>query len=273
MDERIFAGVVQLRSTPDIDANLRTALVYTEYAARSGARLVTLPENTPYLGPQEGLLAAAQPLTGSHVQQFQEAARRLGVWILIGSFPECGPDPQHIFNTSVLLDSEGTVRAVYRKIHLFDVETPNGERLHESASVAPGSEVVIAEFGPWRVGLSVCYDLRFPELYRAMSARGVDILCVPAAFTAETGRDHWWALLRARAIENLSYVVAPNQWGVHHGVRRSYGRSVIFDPWGNVLGACPDREGVTLAELDLPSLRETRGRFPCLSHRRPELFG
>jgi predicted amidohydrolase len=268
METQLITAIVQLQSTPDAEANMHAAEAGVEEAARAGARLVCLPENTPFLGPPEALLQAAQPPDGAYVQRLQAAARRLGVWVLLGSFPEVGPTPALTYNTSALIDDQGQVQARYRKIHLFDVETPSGERLHESAIVSPGAEVVVAQLGPWRVGLSVCYDLRFPELYRAMSAQGAHLLCVPAAFTAETGRDHWWALLRARAIENLAYVVAPNQWGAHYGSRRSYGRSVVYDYWGNLLAACPDRPSVAVATLDLEALQQMRARFPALAHRR-----
>ena len=185
---------------------------------------------------------------------------------MVGSFAEqC--DAKHTYNTSVFIDAGGEILATYRKIHLFDVTTPAGQRLFESERVRPGDSLVQAQQGTWKLGLSICYDLRFPELYRQHSAAGANLLAVPAAFTAETGRDHWQLLLRARAVENLSFVIAPNQWGHHFGERYSYGRSVIIHPWGQVLAQVPDGEGFALAELKLNELTKLRRTFPALQHR------
>jgi deaminated glutathione amidase len=266
--EHLIAGIVQLQSTPDVEHNILSAIEGITQAAKLGADWICLPENTPYLGPTQGLLRAAQPPDGEIIQRLQEVAKRLHVWLLIGSFPERGPDPDHAYNTSALISNTGDLKALYRKLHLFDVETPSGDRLNESDTICAGDDVVITQIGPWSVGLSICYDLRFPELYRALSAQGAHALCIPAAFTAETGRDHWWPLLRARAIENLAYVIAPNQYGHHYANRRSYGRSAIFDPWGNLLASCPDRVSVATTPIDLPSLLKLRAHFPTLSHRR-----
>jgi len=263
----LTTAVVQLNTTPDLDTSLDLATSLIRQAAQQGARFITLPENTPCLGPDDGYPAIAQPIDGPLVSRFQQLARELNAAILIGSFAETSPDPSKIYNTSVLIDPSGQRCATYRKIHLFDVESPSGQRLHESAIMIPGTTPTLAELGPWRIGLTICYDLRFPELFRHLISEGAHLFCVPAAFTAETGRDHWLPLLRARAIENQSYVVAPNQVGRHFSNRRSYGRSAIIDPWGTLLACCPDRPSVALAQLELEALQHLRERFPTLQHR------
>jgi predicted amidohydrolase len=195
-------------------------------------------------------------------------AHKAGVWLLLGGFPERGRDGKRIRNTSVLIDPEGTVVAVYRKLHLFDVDVPGGRRFRESETVEPGSDVVVAAT-PWGgLGLSICYDLRFPELYRAMAAQAARIIAVPSAFTYETGKDHWHVLLRARAIENQVYVMAPAQFGAHGPTRRSYGHALIVDPWGAVIAECGDDEGFALGRLDFSYQDKVRTALPCLGHRR-----
>jgi predicted amidohydrolase len=196
-------------------------------------------------------------------------ARATGAWLLLGGFPEkVAENPGKLANTSVLLDPEGSIKARYRKMHLFDVEVPGGQRFCESDAVIAGAGPVVAET-PWGgLGLSICYDLRFPELYRHLAQKGARILSVPAAFTRETGKDHWHVLLRARAIENLAFVFAPAQWGFHGGKRASYGHAVVIDPWGVVLAECGERDGFALAEVDLGYQDQVRRTLPCLSHRR-----
>jgi deaminated glutathione amidase len=187
---------------------------------------------------------------------------------VLGGFPEKSPEPGHIYNTSVLLGPEGTVLAAYRKIHLFDVDLPGGARFRESDAVTAGSEAVLATCPFGAIGLSVCYDLRFPELYRQLTARGARILTVPSAFTAETGKDHWHVLLRARAIENQAFVIAPAQFGAHGGKRASYGHAVVIDPWGVILAEVGNHEGIAVADLDLAYQDQVRRALPCLQHRR-----
>ena len=263
---RMKVAVAQMCSVPSLAENMEVCGRLVEEAARAGARWVAFPENAPFLGLETDKLPIAEALDGPIVGAFKALARRHGLGILLGSTAETGPDPGRVYNTSVLIDSSGKLLADYRKIHLFDVELPDGKTLMESEAVAPGEDVVLADFDGVKVGLTICYDLRFPEIYRMLRARGAQVLCVPAAFTERTGRDHWEVLLRARAIENQSYVLAPGQWGEHFKGRRSYGRSMIIDPWGTILAQVPDGVGVALAEIDTDAVDEVRRRMPCLSH-------
>jgi predicted amidohydrolase len=262
-------AAVQMTSVDDLAANLLAAGSLVAEAAAAGAELVALPENFAYLR-REGLpIPCAQGLDGEIVGFLREAARRHRVWLLGGSFPEVA-DEGRVFNTSLLLSPEGAIEAAYRKIHLFDVDLrpQGGAEFRESARIAPGQEVVVAKTPFGGLGLSICYDLRFPELYRAQSERGVRLLAVPAAFAVETGRDHWEVLLRARAIENQAFVVAPAQCGRHSPERSSYGRSLIVDPWGLVLARAPDRPCVIVADCDLAAQDRLRASLPALAHRR-----
>jgi predicted amidohydrolase len=262
-------AAVQLTSVDDVAANLRAAGALLAEAADAGAELVGLPENFAYLR-REGLpIPCAQGLDGEIVGFLREAARRHRLWLLGGSFPEAA-DEGRVFNTSLLLSPEGAIEAVYRKIHLFDVDLrpQGGAEFRESARIAPGQEIVVGKTPFGGIGLSVCYDLRFPELYRAQAERGVRLLAVPAAFAVETGRDHWEVLLRARAIENQAFVLAPAQCGRHSPERASYGRSLIVDPWGLVLARAPDRPCAIVADCDLAAQDALRASLPVLSHRR-----
>jgi len=268
---RARVAAVQMTSTEDVGANLDAARRLVRRAADAGARFIGLPENFAYLGGDgDHRLALAESLDarGPILSAMADLARSTGAHLLLGGFPEKSAEPGRIHNTSVLLDPEGQVVARYRKIHLFDVDLPGGARFRESDAVAAGSEPIVADlpFGP--VGLTVCYDLRFPELYRQLAARGARVLAVPAAFTAETGKDHWHVLLRARAIENQAFVVAPAQFGAHGGKRASYGHALIIDPWGVVLAESGNHEGVAVAELDFDYQDKVRRTLPCLQHRR-----
>ncbi|GIJ52046.1 hydrolase [Virgisporangium aliadipatigenens] len=260
-------AVCQLNSRDDRDANLKVARDLLARAADGGADVAVLPEYTDYLGPGRTTPAPEQ-LGGPYCEFFAEAARDLGIWVLAGSFHEEGPDSERTFNTMPVFDRTGTLVAAYRKIHLYDVEIPGRVSYQESKTVAPGTELVVApvEGVPW--GLSICYDLRFPELYRGLAIAGATVLVVPAAFMQHTGRDHWEVLLRARAIENQCYVVAAGQIGDHDPGRTCFGRSMIVDPWGTVLAQAPDTVGVTFAELDLSRLDRIRQELPSLANRR-----
>jgi predicted amidohydrolase len=266
---KLLAAVVQMTSTDDADKNLGKAQELVEAAAARGAKFVALPENFAFLRTDGAPVPAAQGLEGPWVRRMAEIARRLEITLLMGSFPEKREGETRVHNTSVLLSPKGETLAVYRKIHLFDIDLPGLEHLKESRSVAPGEEVVLgaAPFGP--VGLSICYDLRFPELYRALTARGARVLAVPSAFTERTGKAHWEVLLRARAIENLAFVVAPAQVGTHSPGHSSHGHAMIVDPWGTILAQVGDGEGVALAELDFDLQDRLRKQLPALSHVRP----
>ena len=209
----LSVALVQLDARDDVDANIATAVALADEAAGGGARFVALPEYLQYRGSDEGFRASARPIPGPHTEPFSEVARRHGAWILVGSTAEVSPDPARPFNTSALIAPDGSVAAIYRKVHLFDVAVDAGPVDTESARVTAGDRLVTAEVDGTVVGLSICYDLRFPELYRALALAGAQVLTVPSAFTERTGRDHWEVLLRARAIENAAYVLAPSQIG------------------------------------------------------------
>ena len=267
------AACVQLRSTTDVQRNLAVAERLIRRAAMSGATLVVTPENTPFLGPQAQMVALAEDMHGPTVGRFAALAAELGIHLVLGSFAERIPSKEgagRCYNTSVLLGPEGAVLASYRKMHLFDVDIPGGVQLRESASIAPGEGPVVADTPLGTLGFTICYDLRFPELFRAVVERGAQIILVPAAFTVTTGRDHWHALLRARAIETQSWVVAPGQWGEHddRGRRHSYGHSLIVDPWGTVVADRGDGEGICLAEVDLERVDRIRAAIPVGASRR-----
>lgn len=263
-------AAIQLHSTPDMALNLERARALILEAAGRGAQLVALPEHFAYLGPEDKNPPSAQPLDGPLMREFGEIARRLGIFLLMGTFPERSGQDDRPYNAGLLLGPEGQVLAHYRKMHLFDIDLPGGPCYRESRFMRPGEEVVAASLPgtPFTAGLAVCYDLRFPEMFRALSAQGADLFLLPAAFTLTTGRDHWEVLLKARAIENLAYVVAPGQYGQHSSGRRSFGRSLIIDPWGLILAQAPDGEGVIYARLDHARLTRLRRELPCLEHRR-----
>jgi predicted amidohydrolase len=263
-------AVVQMTSTDDVDANLATAAKFVAAAAEQGAELVALPENFAFLRRDDAPIPCAQPLDGSIVTALRGWARAHRVWLVGGTFHESIPGDARVSNTSVAIAPTGDVVAVYRKIHLFDVDltAQGGAAYRESDRVACGSELATFETPFGVVGLSVCYDVRFPELYRRLVDRGARMLCVPAAFARETGRDHWEVLLRARAIENQCYVVAPAQCGEHPGGRLTYGRSMIVDPWGLVLARAADRPGPVVADCLPEEQDRIRASLPALRHRR-----
>ena len=264
-------GVIQLTSTDQLDANLEIARELVAEAVSRGAEWVALPENFAFMR-REGLPIrdAAQPIGGSITQALCELAREHQVWLLGGTFAESIPADERVYNTSLLLDPSGEVAACYRKIHLFDVDlsTSGGGVFRESDTFRPGEDLALVDAPFGGVGLSVCYDLRFPELYRALAARGADFLCVPSAFAPETGKDHWEVLLRARAIENQAFVVAPAQCGRHSPDRQSYGRSLVIDPWGLVLAQAADKPCAVVVDCDLAELERVRSSIPALTHRR-----
>jgi len=253
----------------DRGRNIATAGRLVAEAAAAGARLVVLPEKWPFIhGPRtrEG----AEALDGPSLSAARGWARQLGIAILAGSVIE-GREDGRAHNTSVLIGPDGEPTATYRKLHMFDVDV-GGVSYRESAVTAPGNEIVVGEALGHRVGMSVCYDLRFPELYRHLALAGADVIVVPAAFTSTTGRDHWEPLLRARAIENQAFVIAAGQYGTHDDGTVSHGRSMIVDPWGLVLAQAPDGEGVAVADLNFSRMAEIRERLPALRHRREDVY-
>jgi predicted amidohydrolase len=268
MSARVVAAVVQMTSTTDVERNLARAEALVGEAAARGARLVGLPENFAFLRSEGQSVPEPQALDGPWVARMAALASRHGITLLLGSLPERVEHDARVRNTSVLLGPDGATLAVYRKIHLFDIDLPGMEHLKESRSVIPGEEIVVADTPAGPLGLTICYDVRFPELYRLLVKRGARVLCVPAAFTERTGKAHWELLLRARAVENLCYVLAPAQVGHHGGGRASHGQAMIVDPWGLVVAQVPDGEGVALAELDYERLERLRRELPALSHGR-----
>ena len=265
------AAAVQLTATPDKGRNLETADRLVRAAARDGARLVVLPEKWSVLGPGRALRDGAEPLDGPAVTWARGLAAQLRIDLIAGSVAERVPGEEKLRNTCVHIDATGEIRAVYRKIHLFDVEV-DGTTYRESEHEEPGDEPVLTRADGVEVGLTVCYDLRFPELFRILAVRGARILTVPSAFTVATTRDHWEPHVRARAIENQAFVVAANQIGEHAPGLRSGGRSMIVDPWGVVLAMAPDRETHIVADLDFDQQTAVRRRLPSLANRRPQAY-
>ncbi len=261
-------AAVQMCSGADKAANLATATRLVRQAAERGATLVGLPENFSWMGPEPDRPSAAEPLDGPTLSAMAQLSRELKVALLAGSILEAGAPGGRLFNTSVLFGPGGERLAVYRKIHLFDVDIGDGATYRESAAVAPGTEVVTASCGELKVGLSVCYDLRFPELYRRHADAGATLLTVPSAFTLMTGKDHWEVLLRARAIENQAYVLAPAQWGQHSEKRVTFGNAMVVDAWGTVVARAPEGEGVAVGAFEVERLENVRRRLPALRHRR-----
>ncbi|HWK28544.1 MAG TPA: carbon-nitrogen hydrolase family protein [Solirubrobacter sp.] len=265
------AAAVQLQSTPDRDRNLAAADRLIRDAARAGAELVVLPEKWPVLGTPEQTIAAAEPFDGPILEWAKGIAAELAIDLVAGSFSERTDEPRG-HNTSVHISPDGELKATYRKIHMFDVEV-GGRVYRESEHEAPGDEIVLSQTHAGAgLGLTICYDVRFPELYRILAVRGAEIIAVPAAFTFATTRDHWEILLRARAIEGQAFVVAANQIGEHAPGIRSGGRSMIVDPWGVVLATAPDTETFVVADLDLERQAEIRRTLPSLANRRPAAY-
>jgi predicted amidohydrolase len=265
-----LAAVIQLRCTSDERTNLAEAETLIRRAASHGASLIATPENTNFLGPHAEKVRRAEPLDGPTSTRLGALARELGIHLLIGSINEKSADPERCYNTSVLYGPDGTILGRYRKIHLFDVDVSPDVCFLESNTVVPGEEVVVVPTPIGTIGLSICYDLRFPRLYQALVDKGAQILTVPSAFTLTTGKDHWEPLLRARAIENQAYVLAPGQHGEHddQGLRHSWGHSMICDPWGHIVGMVSDGPGIAYAEIDLARVERTRRGMPVRSHRK-----
>jgi len=266
----VRVALVQMTSTADLSANLESARRAVISAVEQGAEFIALPENFAFLRREGNPIPCAQGLDGEIVGSVRELARQHRVPILAGTFAEAIEADERAYNTSVLISATGAIEAVYRKIHLFDVDlTESGGGVFvESSFIAPGKDVVVASTDFGKIGLSVCYDLRFPELYREMAARGARWITVPSAFAPQTGKDHWEVLLRARAIENQAFVLAPAQCGRHSHDRASYGHSLIIDPWGEILARAADEPAVIVADCDTAAMDRVRSSLPALRHRR-----
>lgn len=272
MADRLRIACVQICSSGSKAENLERMEALVARAAATGADLVLLPEKWNGIGTHEIVQEVAEPLDGGEsVAAMSAWASQHGITLVGGSIVERREGREKLSNTCVVFDPEGEVAAVYRKIHMFDVEV-GGHVYRESDSEEPGEGPMSCEVEGWNLGLTVCYDLRFPELYRILAVEGAELVTVPAAFTLYTGKDHWELLLRARAVENQCYVAAANQWGVHAGGKASYGRSSIVDPWGVVLAQAPDDDTVISAELDRARLEQVRSSLPSLANRRPAAY-
>lgn len=266
----VLAAVLQMNSGPEVDKNLASLQALVQRAATRGAQLVVAPEGATCLGPDEARQAASEPLPhgGPVLQQLARIAQESKVHLVTG-FWESSPTqaPVRVRNACVHLTPTGEVAAVYRKIHLFDVRLPSGEVHDESRSIEPGTDVVVTQTPAGALGLSICYDVRFPELYRALVNQGATAIAIPSAFTVTTGKDHWHVLMRARAIESQCYVLAAAQTGTHYGARASYGHALICDPWGCVVAEVSDGLGVAVAPIELGRVRAVREALPSLQHR------
>jgi deaminated glutathione amidase len=272
MTPTLRAAAVQLTATPDKAANLETANRLVRQAAADGARLVVLPEKWSVLGRGADLRAGAEPLDGPAIAWARETARELGIDLVAGSISERVEGDEKLRNTSLHIGPDGEIKATYRKMHMFDVEV-DGTVYRESEHETPGDDVVLSRTADGvELGLTVCYDVRFPELYRILAVRGARIVTIPAAFTVPTTRDHWEVLVRARAIEDQCFVIAANQVGTHVEGLASGGRSMIVDPWGLVLAQAADAQTVITADLDLDAQAATRARLPSLANRRAAAY-
>ena len=273
MADLLRVACIQLNASESKADNIERAGLLVARAAATGADLIVLPEKWNGIGPAEFMRANAESLDdGETVEAMRSWARDHKVTIVGGSIAERREGRDKLSNTSVLLDPDGDIVSLYRKIHMFDVEV-GGKVYRESESEEPGEEpAAVTDIEGWKLGLTICYDLRFPELYRILAVEGAEVITVPAAFTLFTGKDHWEVLLRARAVENQCYVVAANQWGTHRDGKASYGRSMIVDPWGIVLAQAPDEDGVIVAELERARMEEVRRALPSLANRQPAAY-
>lgn len=264
-------GIVQMRSTDQLEQNLDFSHQQIQLAADKGIDLLAFPETFLYIGPDnQEKHRVAQTLDGVIVDTFRDYAARYNMSLLLGSIYEKIPDDaDRLYNTSIFINRQGELSGIYRKIHMFDAPALG---FNESDGIKAGDKPVVFDHEVGRIGLSICYDIRFPELYRHLTAMGAEIIFVPAAFFLYTGKHHWLQLLIARAIENQVYIVAPNQWGEHYEGRVSYGSSVVIDPWGSVVCCAPERTGLIATTIDLDYLHEVRRNMPLLSHRRPKLY-
>lgn len=263
-----LAAAIQMTSLPDLEKNLVEAEELIELAVRQGAELVSLPENFSFIGTEQDKIAQGSAIALHSEKFLKTMAQRFQVTILGGGFP-VPVNREKVYNTALLIAPNGTELARYQKVHLFDVNLPDGNTYCESSTVMAGTELPTVYHSQQLggLGLSICYDVRFPELYRHLAYKGADVLFVPAAFTAYTGKDHWQVLLQARAIENTCYVVAPAQTGRHYAMRQTHGHAMIVDPWGMVIADAGEKPGVAIAEINPVRLEQVRRQMPCLQHR------
>jgi nitrilase len=272
LEEKVSrVAAIQMASGPQVAANLESASRLIDLAADSGAKLVVLPENFAIMGmTEQDKLKVSEEEGRGHIQDFlSNKARSHGIWLVGGTVPIKSDDPERVYAASLLYDDQGKLVARYNKIHLFDVHLMDSdEHYAESETTLSGEDVIVVDTPVGKLGMAVCYDLRFPELFRNMQSLGAEIFVLPSSFTAMTGHAHWESLIRARAIENLSYVVAPGQGGYHVNGRETYGHSMIVDPWGNVLNQLKSGTGIVVADLDMARLNKIRNSFPSLEHRR-----
>ncbi|KAL4289630.1 hypothetical protein GQ457_14G022970 [Hibiscus cannabinus] len=269
----VRVAAAQMTSINDIASNFSTCSRLVKEAVSAGAKMICLPENFSYVGQKSGdSLLIAEPLDGPIMQRYCSLARECGIWLSLGGFQEKGPDDARLRNTHVIIDDAGNIRSTYSKIHLFDVDVPGGAVYKESSFTEPGKDIAAVDSPIGRLGLTVCYDLRFPELYQQLRFHhDAQVILVPSAFTPVTGQAHWEVLLRARAIETQCYVIASAQAGKHSEKRESYGETLIIDPWGTVVGRLPDRlsTGITVADIDFSLIDSVRGKMPIAKHRKP----
>ena len=269
--QTLTIGLAQLNTGDAKEANLQAALAAITDLSGQGAELIILPEHSDFIGPDGDKAAQAEPIDNSfYLEKIRECAAELECYVHLGSYLE--KDGDRIYNCGVVFDSAGELIAKYRKLHLFDVEIPGGKKYLESAVISPGEETVLFSIRGFTFGMTTCYDLRFPELFRRLALKGANVILLPAAFTMQTGRDHWEILLRARAIENLCWMVGVGQWGEAPPNHLCYGRSMVVNPWGLVTAQAPDGVTTLTAKIDLQSVEETRTRFPALDHVREDVF-
>ncbi|MEO1375717.1 MAG: carbon-nitrogen hydrolase family protein [Cyanobacteria bacterium J06635_10] len=264
-----LAAAIQMTSVPDLQKNLAQAEELIDIAVHKGAQLVGLPENFSFMGEEKDKLAQAEIIAKETQIFVKTMAQRYQVSIIGGGFPVPSDNIDKVYNTAILIDSNGEELSCYRKAHLFDVNLPDGNTYRESSTVMAGCQLPNVYFSQklGHIGLSVCYDVRFPELYRHMSKEGADVMIVPAAFTAFTGKDHWQILLQARAIENTCYIIAPAQTGIHYDRRQTHGHAMIVDPWGMILADAGEQPGVAIAEINPARIEQVRRQMPSLQHR------
>jgi deaminated glutathione amidase len=269
---KFLAAAIQLNSQPDLSESMNHTFRAIEEAALQQAQFVALPENFPFMGNEQEKQRLADPISEAVLEKIPEWAKTFGINIMAGGFP-VRAESGKVFNRAILVHPDGKITARYDKIHLFDVDLSEDETYRESETVEAGKpepvagEVFFGENVPVTIGLSICYDIRFPELYRILADRGADIICVPAAFTRPTGKAHWETLLRARAIENSCYVIAPAQTGIHGTKRKTHGHSLIIDPWGRILADAGTEPGMALAEINTETIGKVRRKLPSLRHR------